>query len=171
MLSERDRAVNSIDSILAWMELRKKSGRRLVEDFFSFKGNDTMQKKQSESPASDNGKNVHNGPTFLQIIMLWKKYYTINVQAYITLKHTLILKNIKQVKVLETTQKPAETDRESSLGIKEHYWMNFLFLQLFAWGQSLIGTVLGCLELRKKFPVLLALEISKERLATIAAGK
>lgn len=81
------------------MELRKKSGRRLVEDFFSFKGNDTMQKKQSESPASDNGKNVHNGPTFLQIIMLWKKYYTINVQAYITLKHTLILKNIKHVKV------------------------------------------------------------------------
>lgn len=75
-----------------------------------------MQKKQSESPASDNGKNVHYGPTFLQIIMLWKKYNTINVHAYITLKHTLILKNIKHVKVLETTQKPAETDRESSLG-------------------------------------------------------
>lgn len=130
-----------------------------------------MQKKQSESPASDNGKNVHYGPTFLQIIMLWKKYCTINVHAYITLKHTLILKNIKHVKVLETTQKPAETDRESSLGRNKHYWMNFLFLQLFAWGQSLIGTALGCLELRKKFPVLLALEISKERLATIAAGK
>lgn len=123
-----------------------------------------MLKKYSQSSASGNDRNVHNGSAFLQIIIFWTKYCTINVHTYFTLKHILILKNIKHLKVLETNQKRAETDRESILGIKEHHWINFLFLQLFAWGQSLIGTAWGSLELRKKFPVLLALEIRKERL-------
>lgn len=41
-----------------------------------------MLKKQSQSSASGNGKIIHNGPTFPQIIILWTKYYTINVYIY-----------------------------------------------------------------------------------------
>lgn len=91
-----------------------------MKDFF--KGNDAMVKKQSQSSAASNSRNVHNGPTFPQIIIFWTEYYTINVCTYITLKLTLILKNIKQhLNVLEANQKLVESDSESTLGIKEHH--------------------------------------------------
>lgn len=66
-------------------------------------------------------RNVHNEPTFPQIIIFWTEYYTINVYTYITLKLTLILKNIKHLKVVEANQKLVETDSESTFGIKEHH--------------------------------------------------
>lgn len=112
MLDERDIAVTSIGSTLAWMKLRKKSGR-------FFKGYDTMLKKQSQISASNNGRNVHNGPTFLRTVILWTKCCAINIHTYIILKHTLILKNIKHLTILEINPKRAETDRELSLGLKE----------------------------------------------------
>lgn len=91
MLEERDIAVKNIDSIFALTDLRK----------IFFKGSDAMvkrkkKKKQSQSCAVSNGRNVHNEPTFPQIIIFWTEYYTINVYTYITLKRTLIPKNIKQ---------------------------------------------------------------------------
>ena len=60
---------------------------RVEEDFF-FKDYNTMLKKQLQSSASSNGRIVHNGPTFLQIIILWTKYYTINVSVLSLYTHT-----------------------------------------------------------------------------------
>lgn len=103
MLRERDIAVKNIDSIFALTDLGK----------IFLKGYDAMvkkKKKQSQSSAVSNGRNVHNEPTFPQIIIFWTEYYTINVHTYITLKLTLILKNIKQhLKVVEANQKLVET--------------------------------------------------------------
>ena len=74
-----------------------------------------------------------------------------SLHTFIPLKHTLILKNVKYLKVLETNQKQVETDRESTFGVKEQHWVSFLFLCFFAWGQSLIGIAWEWLELWKKF--------------------